>query len=165
MKKTNACTGKVSFWRNCGSASVEVVQDDWLYYWLIWKFKFPQFYWANPHQTTKGNRFILEGRCKGESWDARDISGEEVDMTIWWLPTVWQSMTPLPLKNSGYTPGLRRLMQLILPYRAYKESLFHHVCRQGYHQRHPMTTFNFKEKLHVWKDHTMLLRNERNRNS
>lgn len=79
---------------------------------------FRNFYWANPHQTTKANRFILEGRCKGESWGARDISGEEADMTIWWLPTVWQSMAPPSFEKPGYTPGLRRLMLLILPYRS-----------------------------------------------
>ena len=85
----------------------KVVQDDWLY-WLIWKFKFPQFYWANPHQTTKANRFILEGRCKGESWGARDISGEEMDMTIWWLPTVWQSMTPPSFEKPWLHPWIKK---------------------------------------------------------
>ena len=48
---------------------------------------------------------------------------------------------------------------------AYRESLFHYVCLQGDHQRNPMTMCNLKEKLHLWEDHTMLWRSERNQNS
>ena len=35
----------------------------------------------------------------------------------------------------------------------YKESLFHYVCRQGYHQRLPMIMLNLKENLQVWEYH------------
>lgn len=175
MEKTNACTGKVSFWRNWGAASVEVVQDDWLY-WLIWKFKFSQFLLSKPapdHQWQQIHiRRALQGGVLRCPWHLGRGGGHDDLMITHCLtgndpPFLWKTWLHHWIKKTNAVDFAIPLWveQSVKRDWAYKESLFHHVCRQGYHQRHPMTTFNFKEKLHVWKDHTMLLRNERNRNS
>ena len=42
--------------------------------------------------------------CSSETCQIKPKHGLEVNMTIWWVPPLWHSVSP-PLKNSGYAPG------------------------------------------------------------